>query len=228
MSRGSFKHERQARAEAEALLIISSLREGILRWNGPQISNAYFLSHSRVLDEVAKPGLPVTMRPESAIQWAATLQPCSPEELEGLTSSLLCELAERNLSLVDRKKLSDAFADRIDASRDRLDEVTQKHRELISDLYGEPAVQDFQEVADLDVPFVLENYEKQQISDLKARLEAETQARIAAQSQKRLTEKDRTELSSLRARDQQRRAKAQKNKRRAASRPSKKRKKKKT
>ncbi len=101
--RGTYKHERQARAEAEALLIIRWLRERILRWNHQQVSNAYFLSHSRVLDEIAKPSFAITMRPQSAIQWVATLQPCSPEELEGLTSSLLCELAERNLSLVDRK-----------------------------------------------------------------------------------------------------------------------------
>ena len=172
-----------------------------------------------MLDEVAKPGSPVTMRPESAIQWVATLQPCSPEELEGLTSSVLCELAERNLSLVDRKKLCNIFAERIDASKSKLSEVLEKHRELIAEAYGEPAIQDFRDADDLDVPFVLENYQTQQISDLKAKLEAETSARIAAQTQKRLTDKERTELNILRARDQHRRAKAQKNKRRAASRP---------
>ncbi len=225
--RSTYKGERQVRAEAEALLIIRLLREGILRWNHHQVSNAYFLSHSRVLDEVAKPGLAVTMRPESVIQWVATLRPCSPEELEGLTSSLFCELAERNLLLVNRKKLRNIFADRIDASKSKLLEVLEKHRELIAEAYGEPAIQNFRDADDLDVPFVLENFEVQQISDLKAKLEAETRARIAAQTQKRLTDTERTELNILRARDQHRRAKAQKNKRRAASRPSKKRKKRK-
>ena len=197
--RGTYKHERQARAEAEALLIIRALRGKILRWNHREVSNAYFLSHSRVLDEVVRPGSPVTMRPESAIQWAATLQPCSLEELEGLTSSLLCELAERNLSLVDRKKLSNIFAERIDASKAKLAEVLEKHRELIAEAYGEPAIQDFREVDDLDVPILLENYETQQISDLRAKLEVETRARIAAQTEKRLTDSERTELNILRA-----------------------------
>jgi hypothetical protein len=95
----------------------------------------------------------------------------------------------------------------------------------VAEAYGEPAVQNFQEVDDLDAPFVVENYEAQQISELKEKLDAERKARIEAQSQKRLTDTERTELNILRARDQQRRAKAQKNKRRAASRPNKKRRK---
>lgn len=133
----------------------------------------------------------------------------------------MCEIAERNLSLIDRKKLSNVFAQRIDASKSRLSEVLEKHRELIAESYGESAIQNFREVDDLDAPFVVENYATQQISDLKAKLETETKARIAAQTQKRLTDADRTELTILRARDQQRRAKAQKNKRRAARKPKK-------
>jgi SOS response regulatory protein OraA/RecX len=116
--RGTYKHERQTKAEAEALLIIRYLREKGFSCRGQSVSNAYFLSHSRVLDEIARPGMPVTMRPESALQWAATIRPCSVEELEGLTSGLLYEMAERNFEVINLQKLRNVFSGLIDASTD--------------------------------------------------------------------------------------------------------------
>ena len=219
--RGTYKHDRQTKAEAEALLIIRSLREKGFSCDGQLVSNAFFLSHSHVLDEIAKPSMPITMRPESALQWAATIRPCSVEELEGLTSSLLYEMAERNFELINAQKLHNVFSGLIDASKAKLAEVTQRHRELVADLYGESAVKDLADADGLSAPFVLGSYNFQLIPDLQSRLERETEARIAAQSEKRVTEKERTELNILRAREQQRQAKKLRKKRSAASRPKK-------
>jgi hypothetical protein len=221
-SRSSYKHERQTKAEAEALLITRYLRDGTFRCNGRSASNAYFMSHSRVLDEVARPGLPVTMRPEATLHWVATLHPCTIDELESLTSSLFSEMAERNLEIVDQVKLHIIFSPLGDASSRRLVEETGKHRALIANLYGEEAVQDFQNVKSLDAPLVLGSFYAQAIDGLEAKLEKETKTRIAAQSAVKLTLRERQELGILRAREEQRRAKGKRRKRAAASNPRKK------
>ena len=219
LSRGTYRHERQTQAEAEVLLIVRSLREKRFKYDGDFVANAFFLSHSPVLDEVTKPGMPIAMRPNSALQWSATVQPCSIDELEGLTSGLLYEMAERRFELVNPQKLRSVFAFLIDASKRKLLEVTQKHRELVAGLYGESGVKDLAEADDLSAPLVLASYNSQQISDLQERLEAETRARIAAQSLARVTQQERTELSLLRAKEAQRHAKKLRKKRSAASRP---------
>lgn len=221
-ARNTYKHERQTKAEAEALLICRYLRDGTFKVKSHPVSNAYFMSHSRVLDEVAKPGLPVTMRPEATLHWAATLHPCTIDELECLTTSLFSELAERNLEIVDEAKLQVIFSPFADASSKRLLEETIKHRNLIANLYGEHAVSDFQGARTLDAPLILGSYYTQAIDSLDSKLQKETAARIAAQSASKLNIQDRRELEILRAREAQRRAKAKSRKRAAVSKPRKK------
>lgn len=216
--RGTFTHERQVRAEAEALIIIRDLRDGALKVRGQSVSNAYFISHTRVIDEVAGSGLPITMRPEQALQWVATVSPCSIEEYGFLVNSLLWELSERDLTIVDKSRLQVSFSPYIVASKERLREVTEQHKAKIALRFGAEAGSAFREAADLDTPVILAGFDAQMAEELARELEEERRKREKAQAQAAVALKDRRELDQLRMEKKLRELRARSKKRPTASR----------
>src|SRR5207237_10899390 len=90
-TRGTFRHDRQVRAEAEALIIVREIRAARLRLDSEELAGGFFVSNTRVIDEVAGAGSPITMRPDAVLQWLATLRPGDIGELKALTSGLLSE-----------------------------------------------------------------------------------------------------------------------------------------
>ena len=196
---GTYKHQRQVEAEAEALIIIRNFRDKRFYIEGHEILNAYFISHTRIIDDAAEASLPFVMRPESALQWLTTLTPCPVEELSNLTNSLIWELHERNLAIVDRAQIQRTFTPLVNASKEKLNEELDQHRILISQKYGESALQAFKETPPVDVPLVLESLYAQTSEELAARLEREQKLRLEAQQRARITEKDMSELERLRA-----------------------------
>lgn len=219
--RRTYKHDRQVKAEAEALITIKNLRNKTFKISGQPVSNAFFISHTRIIDELAGHGSHVTMRPEAILQWIATIDPASVEELSVLTSNLLFELTEYNLDIIDKSKLRIVFSSLIDASKEKLYEETVMHRTLIAETYGEPSVQAFNDVADLDAPVVIESYYAQKAKALEEKLLEASKA----QEEARVSGKERTELERLRAEKKQRQQKTKKQKRRIASQSKKKNKK---
>jgi hypothetical protein len=217
--RHTYRRPLQVEAEAEALIVVRSARDDLLGLNGDYFSNAFFISNSRVIDEVAQPGSPITMRPEAALQWAATIKPCDIEEMAFLTNSLLSELSERDLSIVDASKLRAAFSPLIEASKERNPEEMRKYHSLVSDLYGEDSNTAFSEssLRDLEFPIVLENYHIQRTEELEKKLAHEQSVRIAAQTKSNITEQERDELNRYRSKEQARRSKARGKKRAQAS-----------
>lgn len=213
----TFRHWRQVKAEAEALVVIRSLRNGSFTFQGHGLSNAFFISHTRVIDHVARVGLPVTMRPEAALQWVAALTPCTLQELSFLTNSLLAELSERNLNIVDKSRMELAFYTLTSASRDRLEEVTNRNRVLISEQFGEDAANAFSEINSLDAPFVLDNFQVQRVEELERQVEFEQRQRIAAQTGAKLSEKERQDYDRLRAEAVLRKGRARSNVRKVGS-----------
>jgi hypothetical protein len=206
--RGTYKHDRQVKAEAEALIVIRGIRSGTLSCAKHKVAGAFFVSHSRVIDEVAGGGVPITMRPEGALQWLATLKPCTVDELSGLTQSLLWELSERGFAIVDKGRLQAAFSPYASASKEQLNAEIQRHHALIARRYGEPSIDAFQAISELDAPIVLENYFAQKSRELEAELAKEKTERLAAQKQGRINQEDRDELERLRSRQKQKRTKA--------------------
>jgi hypothetical protein len=223
---GSFKHERQVEAEAEALIIIERLRSGELTVNGNQLSNAYFVSHTRVIDRIGGRGQPITMPSEAVRQWVETLRPSDISELSLLTNSLLWELSERGLSFVDNAKIRTVFSPLASAAKDKLDEEVEHHRAIVSELYGANASEAFKEVNSLDAPIVMESYYARKAEYLESEVQKERKAKQEAQKQAMLTKEDRQNLDNLKRDKERRRQKATKNRRASASKPKSKRRKK--
>jgi hypothetical protein len=211
--RKNYKHERQVKAEAEALLIIKGFRNGNFCIESKQTSNAYFISHTRIIDNVAGYGSSITMRPEFALQWIATINPLSMKELRLLTCNLLSELAERNFDIVDKSKLAILFSPLVNASREKRQEEIANHASLISNKYGVDASKAFTEPSELDLPVVMESYFEQAKEELTRLMRAAERAI----GQAKLGHKERTEFEHLKAEKKERKKRALRAKRKAAS-----------
>jgi hypothetical protein len=222
----TYKHPRQVRAEAEALIIIRNLRNGSFKFSGQKMSDAYFVSHTRVIDDVSGSGRPLTMRPEAVLQWLSTITACPPDELDCLFDNLLWELSERGLAILNRKKIEVVFSPLVHASRERLQEEIETHRILVGRRFGADPEKAFSEVSDLELPIVLESYYVQRSKELEKELEEERKSKelLRTQIPKGLSEKERRELKILRAKQKQKKKGALSKRRAAASRPKKKKK----
>jgi hypothetical protein len=217
--RGSYTHERQVRAEAEVLLIVTGVRNGTLRAPDSTAENAYFVSNTRVIDRVAGVGTPVTMQPDAVRQWLSTLTAPSPDELGFLINSLQWELSERGLAIVDRRLLNVVFAPLVAASEADLEEAAAAHRALVGDVYGASPARAFESLDPLELPVALITALAQRVDDLETRVAAQQRALEATAKTARISEKDKESLALLEAKEKERQRQAGSKRRAAESRP---------
>jgi len=190
----TFTRDLQVAAEAEAAVLVEEVRAGRVAIDGaePAESRAYFVSMTRIIDEVAHPDVPIVMRPEAALQWLLTLHPATSEELASLTTGLLWELQERGQDIVDKQTITLAFRPYLDASASRRDEELLRMKQLEESAYA-GAVDRF-DVPELDLPVVLNGHLEQRVADLEARLAAKPAETSP------LSDEERVELEKLRKR----------------------------
>jgi SIR2-like domain len=217
-ARQSYRHERQVKAEGKALTIIRGLREGRLRYEGCEYRSAYFVSHTRVIDEVAQPNLPITMRPEAVLHWLSTIAATSLEEIASVTNGLLWELSERGLSIVKREVIRRVFQPLLAASKEQLESELRHHRALVAERYGEKSINAFKDADLLDTPFVVQSYFAQEAAELKRQLETETEGRKRAERKAVITQKEREQLERLKMQEKLRKEAAKRKKRKGAQR----------
>lgn len=107
--------QRQARAEAEALHVVRSLRTS--RFDvGKQIRAAYFVSTSRLLDQMyAADGL-ITWSPEALYRHLAYMTPADPDP-EALFESMASSYYAMGVSVVDDATYSAVFGGIINSSK---------------------------------------------------------------------------------------------------------------
>jgi hypothetical protein len=219
--RNTFRGELQVRAEAEARILVDTIRSGQLGLDGRHFRQAFFVSNSRVVDFVGGHGERVTMRAESVLQWLGTLGGASPEELSCLVDGLLWELADEGLAVVNRQRLIRVFAPTIDASISNLGEQISQYQVLTSEEYGEDARLAFHDP--LDAPLIERALLVQRAATAEEERDRERVAKLAAERRARMTARDEAELTRLRGRAEERRRKAERRKRANKSRPRRKR-----
>jgi hypothetical protein len=217
----TFTREMQVAAEAEALDMVQGIRAERLSVQGSNCTNAYFISNTRIIDQVAHSAVPITIKPEAAVQWLVTLHPCPLEELGTLTSGLLWELQERGQDLVDPKTLLTAFSPLIEASEQARDAEVARLRALTGNVYAGAAEALNMPVADLDLPIVLESHNAQLVRELQQALEEERKRASAAtisdaerQELERFRDKERKRIKYQRRADRQREGRGKRGKRR--------------
>ncbi len=221
--RGSYRHERQVKAEAEALILVQGFRNRLIRVADGELTNGFFVSHTRVIDSVAEGGSAITIRPEAVLQWVTALMPCTPDELGSLVSLLLYELSEQGVEVVDQERLRTTFAPLISASRDGLEQELEKNRVGVTALYGEGAENAFRDVRSQDAPFVLQGWYAQQAQVLTEEVGKLTTRAEAAEAKARLTDEERRQLERFKLEKRERQRAERKRRAAAKSNPSKRR-----
>lgn len=198
----TFKHDRQVRAEAEAVALVERVRAGTFRIDGVTVSNAFFVSNTSMLNDVAKSKVPVTMKPDAARAWLATIHPAAAEDVKAIMSELLWELQERQMDLIDRQSLLNTFGPVITAANERLAEILPKYQLLIAQRYGgnwKP-----EHVADLDAPTVVESILHDRLAEAERTVALLQEELQAAKQAAEMSDEERAALRRARERDRQR------------------------
>ena len=193
----TFTREVQVAAEAEALDIVQGIRTERIGLPDSDCTNAYFISNTRIIDQVAHSAVPITMKPEAAVQWLVMLYPCPLEELGTLTSGLLWELQERGQELVDPQTLLTAFSPLIEASERAREAEVARLRALTGNVYAGAAETLSMQAANLDLPIVLESHNAQLVRELQQALEEERR-KISATT---ISDAERQELERFRKKE---------------------------
>lgn len=201
---GSYRHDRQVRAEAHVVAMVAHARAYGLEINHHEVTNAHFISYTSLLNRVSSGPLPVTMRPEAVLSWLATVMPAAEEDVQAITSELLCELQERRMDLVDPALLSAVFGPLVSASRERLEELLPRYQALMTERYGPGHDVYVENIPALDLPVVLESVLYEQVTNLHAELDDRDRELIAARSAAEIALDDRAELERFRKRNRRR------------------------
>ena len=216
----SFRHERQVRAEAEAVVMVQKFRQGQYMIDDRSFNECFFVSNSRFIDNLSRIGLPITMRDNVLLQLLGTIAPFEESELPVLMDGLLWELTERGIDFVDRRRLRSAFSGTISAAKEEYDQVVARHRELIADELGVDPDRAFQDVIDdLAIPSLVPQHYKQLADRTERELQRALASAAATQSSESLSQSQQRELTRLRSeksiRVQKNRRKAKRNKAKA-------------
>jgi hypothetical protein len=217
--RGSFRHDRQVRAEAEALLLIKYLRNGRLQFSTGELRGAFFVSNTRVIDDVGGSATPITMRPDAILQWVTTLQPFEVGQLRVLTSALLSELATRDYSIVDYSQLQFVFSPMVTATRDQFKGESDRHQALVGRQLGEDPDTAFRDEDALTIPIAFDSANAQIAKLALASLEQTEDELRRLRGQVSLTDRERERLARLEQQERERRRRSQRRTRSLASRP---------
>jgi SIR2-like domain len=222
----TYKHDRQVKAEAEVAIIVSKVRSRVLSIEGIDLNEAYFLSYSRVVDGISGQAQKICIFPESLFEWILSINEISEDDANAIYDQMLWELSKNGLELVPRQQLLRMFNNTVDASRHKLNDVIEEHKDIIRDLYSADPEKAFSDIDPLFVPSVADAVSKEVLRIMKERLIDEQNRRNSAEKVAIIAMKDQKEFKRLKAQKKQRKAEAIRMKRSAASRSSKKKKKK--
>ena len=217
--RRTYKHDRQTQAEAEVAIIVDAIRRGSLQPPGRSSTDAFFLSSTRVVDEL--PGLDrrISLLPEGLAQWIWSRHPASERHSELVFEQLLWELTQEGLEFVNRSALLRKFSGIVEVAREGLDSAVRERREYLVELYGPDPAAAFSEVDPLDLPGIARGVNRDALTRMEQRVAEAQRREAAAREAAKVSEKDREELIRLRAKQKVRHKKAMKNKQAVASRP---------
>jgi hypothetical protein len=218
----TYRRPLQVLAEAEVVVIVGGLRNSDLQLNGEVYADAFFLTHSRVLDGL--PGMPawLCVWPASLLDWFLSIKDITRADAAGLFEQILFELSQAGVVILPRGAIIKAFSGVTDASKQKVAEYLSERRELVRERYATDPDLAFKDVDPLAWPQVEHELKEDIVDILEARLERETAAKNRLEEQLKKMKVNEEELQLLRFRKKARRQLAKKRARRDASQPKKK------
>lgn len=215
---------KKAQPEAEALIIVKREREGYfyILSNRGQKSSSWFISDTSILNLI-ETGSRITWQPDAFLKFASTIFPISDSRSASHAfDTLLWQLAQSGLSLLNEKDISTVFGGVIDQATLSIVEQRQTYEDTLGKKYGEPLEAVMAKVSSMYKPLVA-----LQLANEMAQVEAQRRRRIemeAAETTKRArnAEKKLEEIEKFRQKMEQ---KQRRNKRKERKQQSKKKKK---
>ena len=207
--KGTYKHERQTTAEAEVAIVVDGIRSGRLQPPNFNARDAFFLSSTRVVDQL--PNLPgrICLFPEGLAHWLWSAQATSPRHAELVFQQLLWELSQGGIQFVDRSTLLQRFSGVIEVAEFDLEAATTDRREYLVDKYGPNPKDAFADADPLDLPMFADEVRQEALARMQARVDqAQAHARDAKKAAT-LSDKDRVELARHRAAKEEKRRKTE-------------------
>jgi hypothetical protein len=221
--KGTYKHDRQTKAEAEVALIVNGIRRRELQPPGASARDAFFVSSTRVVDRLPDLERRICLLPEGLAQWLWSSQTTSSRHAGLVFEQLLWELAQGGIEFVDRATLLRRFSGVVEAAETDLKAAVRDRREYLVDKYGPNPESAFADADPLDIPRLASEVQHEAIARMEREVKAARRREEAAKDAVAMSEKDRAELAVLRARRSEKRRKAEKQRRAAQSRKGKKR-----
>ena len=207
--RRTFKHGRQIRAEAEVALIVDGVRSGQLQPPGGQAKDAYFVSNTRVVDELPDLDGRICLLPEGLAQWLWSAKSTSTDHAELVFQQLLWELAQGGIEFVDRGTLLQRFSGVVEAAEADLEMSIGSRREYLVEKYGAEPAEAFREAEPLELPRMAVEVRQEALARMEAKVADAREREREAGSLARLNVEERTELARLRAKTEKKRRKAE-------------------
>ena len=107
---GTYTHVRQTRAEAEVAIVVDGIRSGRLQPPTGNATDAFFLSSTRVVDQLHGLTRRICLFPVGLAQWVWSARSVSSEHSELVFQQLLWELAQGGVGFVDDATLLRRFS----------------------------------------------------------------------------------------------------------------------
>lgn len=209
---GSYTRESQVDAEAEVVVLVDQLRR-----TGSGISpEAFFISHSRVVDNIAGYTNRLTLSPSLANSLLDAVRPLCSVSPEEAFNQLLADMAGSGLLFVPRTALTRIYAPEVDSSRASLKSLCNEHRSFLRRNAIDPE-KAFQEVDPLDLPHLASSLGVQMVGQLKKQNEQLGQKLEQTLSTLKTLSVETSEFKRWKIRKTEKREKAKRAGRRAAS-----------
>jgi len=226
MALGTYKHDRQTLAEAEVALVVDRIRAKTLRPPNADVKDAFFVSSTRVVDQLPELDRRISLLPDGLAQWLWSSKSISEHHAGLVFDELLWDLAQSGVQFVDNSTLLRRFSGIVEAAESELRSALSDRKELLLEKYGPDPDRAFTDTDPLDFPRLANEVQSEILSQMERKVAAAQESAKRANAAAKVSEKERAELAALRAQQAERQRKAKQKTRAAASKKGKKRKKK--
>jgi len=151
---GTYRSELQIESEAEIWVLLKNIRSG--KYSLPsldeEVERVYFVSQSRVLDQVFEPEAASTWTPEAVYRYVTAL-PGKQTNPDLLQKCMLHEYFYAGVSFIDKDLYIRFFGPSINAAKMSYEHEKTKYIDEIEDAYAGQLDEAFDKTPDLEKPF---------------------------------------------------------------------------
>ena len=205
---GTYTHTRQTTAEAEVAVVVDGIRSARLRPPTGSATDAFFLSGTRVVDQLDGLTRRICLFPVGLAQWIWSARSVSAEHSELVFQQLLWELAQGGVGFVDDATLLRRFSGVIEVAAADLQASVSDRREHLLEKYGADPADAFVNANRLDIPRLASEVRQEALDRMEALLEKEKERVREARATAKLSDDERRELDKARAKKRERQRKA--------------------